>query len=79
MLGFAAALALVYGLVRAGAAEPNRKAWWRRQRLAYLAGIPVEKLTRDQAADGAVLARQLGHAVLAKRFEDVTSTPFKRQ
>lgn len=78
MLGLLAALAITYGLVRAGAAEPNRKTWWRRQRLAYLAGIPLTQLTRDQAADGSVLARQLGQEALAKRFDDVTAA-LKRQ
>jgi hypothetical protein len=78
MWGILAALAITYGLVKAAAAEPIRKIWWRRQRLAYLTGIPKTKLTRDQAADGATLSRQLGQEVLAKRFEDVTAT-LKRQ
>ncbi len=71
MWGILAAAVLAYGLVRAAVAEPARKKWWERQRLAYLAGIPLEKLTPDQAADGAVLARRAGNRELERRFTGV--------
>jgi len=60
--------ALTYGLVRAAAQKPARTLWLKRQRLAYLAGIPASKLTFDQAADGEVLAHKLGEPSLEVRF-----------
>jgi hypothetical protein len=60
MWAFAAAAALTYGLFRAAAAEPARKARRKHSRLQTLLSVPSERLTLDQAEDGASLARFAG-------------------
>jgi hypothetical protein len=69
MWALVAAIALTYGLVRAAAAEPDRREGWQRRKLAGLArSLDRGHLTPDQAADGEVLARRFQEAGLAKKF-----------
>jgi hypothetical protein len=51
--------------------EPTLKPALRRAKLIRLAKIPVERLTLDQAEDGAVLSRQFGVPALETRFKVV--------
>ncbi len=57
MWALAAAAALTYGLIRAAAAEPARRESRKLNRLRRLLAVPPERLTLDQAEDGASLAR----------------------
>ncbi len=63
------AAALTYGLVRAAVAEPAHRRARKLGRLERLCAIPRSLLTLENAEDGAVLARQLGHSDLARSFE----------
>jgi ABC-type Fe3+-hydroxamate transport system substrate-binding protein len=65
------AFGIVGGLIKLAygqAMEPTIKPAWRKEKLVRLASIPMEKLTLDQAEDGAVLARENGAKELEKRF-----------
>lgn len=53
--------------------EPTLKPAWRKERLARLASIKRDKLTLDQAEDGAVLARQFGARKLETEFKEIVT------
>jgi len=73
MWGIAAAAALTYGLIRAALAEPARRRWMLERRLEHLRRVSPEGLSVDQAEDGAVIARRLGHKELEAYFKDRVS------
>jgi len=68
MIGLAVAAVLTYGLIRAAAAEPDRKRRVLEGRLSVLATVRPERLTLAQAEDGAAIARRLGKKELEDRF-----------
>jgi hypothetical protein len=73
MWAVVAAIVLTYGLVRAAAAEPDRREGWQKRKLTSLARLlDLGHLTPDQAADGEVLARRFRETVLAEKFRKAT-------
>lgn len=55
------------------AVEPTITPAWRKEKLARLAAIKRDKLTLDQAEDGAVLARHFGSPKLETEFKKTAS------
>ncbi len=68
MWGILVAAVLAYGLVRAAAPRSESRQDADRRRLLYLITRPPKALTRDEAADGVVLARKFKQPALEKVF-----------
>jgi len=75
-----AAIALTYGLVRAAAAEPDRKERWREARLDRLrAALAAGRVTLDQAEDGAVLAKRFRQPDVEMKFRAAAAALKKKR
>lgn len=74
------ALGVAYGLVRLAAAKPEIRRKLRESRLAYLTRkmLGGDHLTRDEAEDGAYLAREAKDRTLERKFKEAVSKT-KRQ
>lgn len=72
MLQLLVGIAVVCGLVRLAAdqaRDPTLRTAWREKRLRFLSSKKPGSLTLDEAADGSVLARELGRSDLEARFK----------
>jgi len=68
VLALAGAVVAVAGLVGLSATRSSRRSARELRRLDSLAAAPDERMTREQADDGAVLARKYGRSRDEARF-----------
>jgi hypothetical protein len=81
MLQLLVGIAVVCGLVRLAAdqsRDPTLRTAWRDRRLRYLSSKKPGSLTPDEAADGSVLARELGRPDLEARFKKIETALRRR-